>query len=282
VKRRPAKRAAAPRETAVRAVTVRDFLASKKSGDKLVLVTAYDALFGRLVDEAGVDGVLVGDSVGNVVAGLDSTLPVTLDQMIYHAQAARRGVRRAMLIVDMPFLTYQVTPEDALRNCGRVMKETGAQAVKLEGAGDVVARAVRAVTNAGVPVMGHLGFTPQSVHAMGGFRVQGREKDAIARLVEEARRLEDAGAFSIVLELLPADVAAAITAAVSVPTIGIGAGAECDGQVLVITDLLGLNDRFSPKFLKRYAHLADDVREAVGKFRDDVRGGRYPDADHSF
>jgi 3-methyl-2-oxobutanoate hydroxymethyltransferase len=282
VKRRPAKRAAAPRETAVRAVTVRDFLASKKSGDKLVLVTAYDALFGRLVDEAGVDGVLVGDSVGNVVAGLDSTLPVTLDQMIYHAQAARRGVRRAMLIVDMPFLTYQVTPEDALRNCGRVMKETGAQAVKLEGAGDVVARAVRAVTNAGVPVMGHLGVTPQSVHAMGGFRVQGREKDAIARLVEEARRLEDAGAFSIVLELLPADVAAAITAAVSVPTIGIGAGAECDGQVLVITDLLGLNDRFSPKFLKRYAHLADDVREAVGKFRDDVRGGRYPDADHSF
>jgi 3-methyl-2-oxobutanoate hydroxymethyltransferase len=282
VKRRPAKRAAAPRETAVRVVTVRDFLASKKSGDKLVLVTAYDALFGRLVDEAGVDGVLVGDSVGNVVAGLDSTLPVTLDQMIYHAQAARRGVRRAMLIVDMPFLTYQVTPEDALRNCGRVMKETGAQAVKLEGAGDVVARAVRAVTGAGVPVMGHLGFTPQSVHAMGGFRVQGREKDAIARLVEEARRLEDAGAFSIVLELLPADVAAAITAAVSVPTIGIGAGAECDGQVLVITDLLGLNDRFSPKFLKRYAHLADDVREAVGKFRDDVRGGRYPDADHSF
>jgi 3-methyl-2-oxobutanoate hydroxymethyltransferase len=282
VKRRPAKRAAAPRETAVRAVTVRDFLASKKSGDKLVLVTAYDALFGRLVDEAGVDGVLVGDSVGNVVAGLDSTLPVTLDQMIYHAQAARRGVRRAMLIVDMPFLTYQVTPEDALRNCGRVMKETGAQAVKLEGAGDVVARAVRAVTGAGVPVMGHLGFTPQSVHAMGGFRVQGREKDAIARLVEEARRLEDAGAFSIVLELLPADVAAAITAAVSVPTIGIGAGAECDGQVLVITDLLGLNDRFSPKFLKRYAHLADDVREAVGKFRDDVRRGRYPDADHSF
>jgi 3-methyl-2-oxobutanoate hydroxymethyltransferase len=282
VKRRPAKRAVAPRETAVRAVTVRDFLASKKSGDKLVLVTAYDALFGRLVDEAGVDGVLVGDSVGNVVAGLDSTLPVTLDQMIYHAQAARRGVRRAMLIVDMPFLTYQVTPEDALRNCGRVMKETGAQAVKLEGAGDVVARAVRAVTGAGVPVMGHLGFTPQSVHAMGGFRVQGREKGAITRLVEEARRLEDAGAFSIVLELLPADVAAAITAAVSVPTIGIGAGAECDGQVLVITDLLGLNDRFSPKFLKRYAHLADDVREAVGKFRDDVRGGRYPDADHSF
>jgi 3-methyl-2-oxobutanoate hydroxymethyltransferase len=282
VKRRPAKRAAAPRETAVRVVTVRDFLASKKSGDKLVLVTAYDALFGRLVDEAGVDGVLVGDSVGNVVAGLDSTLPVTLDQMIYHAQAARRGVRRAMLIVDMPFLTYQVTPEDALRNCGRVMKETGAQAVKLEGAGDVVARAVRAVTGAGVPVMGHLGFTPQSVHAMGGFRVQGREKDAIARLVEEARRLEDAGAFSIVLELLPADVAAAVTAAVTIPTIGIGAGAKCDGQVLVLPDLLGLNDGFAPKFLKKYANLADDVRGAVSRFGDEVRRGKYPDAGHSF
>ncbi len=182
----------------------------------------------------------------------------------------------------MPFLTYQVTPEDALRNCGRVMQETEAQAVKLEGAGDVVARAVRAVTAAGVPVMGHLGFTPQSVHALGGFRVQGREKDATARLVEEARRLEDAGAFSIVLELLPREVASAITDAVAIPTIGIGAGPACDGQVLVITDLLGLNDRFSPKFLKRYAHLADDVRDAIRAFGSDVRRGRYPDADHSF
>jgi 3-methyl-2-oxobutanoate hydroxymethyltransferase len=220
--------------------------------------------------------------VGNVVAGLDSTLPVTLDQMIYHARAARRGEKRALLIVDMPFLTYQVTAEDALRNCGRVMQETEAQAVKLEGAGDVVARAVRAVTSAGVPVMGHLGFTPQSVHALGGFRVQGREREAVARLVEDAKRLEDAGAFAIVLELLPAAVAAEVTAAVAIPTIGIGAGRGCDGQVLVITDLLGLNDRFSPKFLKRYAHLANDVRGAVGKFRDDVRSGRYPDADHSF
>ena len=182
-----------------------------------MLVTAYDALFGRLVDESGVDGVLVGDSLGNVFAGLSSTIPVTLDQMIYHARAARRGVTRALLIVDMPFLTYQVTPEDALRNCGRVMQETEAQGVKLEGAGDAIIRAVRRSSAAGIPVMGHLGFTPQSVHALGGFRVQGREKDAAARLVAEARRLEDAGAFSIVLELMPADVAAEVTAAVGDP-----------------------------------------------------------------
>ncbi len=280
-KRRPAVRAEESRAPA-RAITVRDYLARKGSREKLVLVTAYDALFARLVDESGVDGVLVGDSVGNVVAGLSSTLPVTLDQMIYHARAARRGVTRALLIVDMPFLTYQVTPEDALRNCGRVMQETDAQAVKLEGGGDAIARAVKLVTGAGVPVMGHLGFTPQSVHALGGFRVQGREKAAATRLVEDARRLEEAGVFSIVLELLPADVAAAVTDAVTVPTIGIGAGARCDGQVLVLPDLLGLNDRFTPTFLKRYAAMADDVRSAVGRFRDEVRTGRYPDAGHSF
>ena len=286
MKKRAAKRSAPARveaaSGAARPITVRDYLARKGSRDKLVLVTAYDVLFARLVDESGVDGVLVGDSLGNVVAGMSSTLPVTLDQMIYHARAARRGVTRALLIVDMPFLTYQVTPEDALRNCGRVMQETDAQAVKLEGGGEAIARAVRMVTGAGVPVMGHLGFTPQSVHALGGFRVQGREKDAAKRLVEDARRLEEAGAFSILLELMPADVAAAVTAAVAVPTIGIGAGARCDGQVLVLPDLLGLNDRFAPKFLKRYAAMADDVRSAVGRFRDEVRTGRYPDAGHSF
>jgi len=282
VKRRGPKKKPAPRATPARKVTVRDFLQSRRSGDKLVLVTAYDAMFARLVDESGVDGVLVGDSVGNVVAGLGSTLPVTLDQMIYHGRAVRRGVSRALLIIDMPFLTYQVTAEDALRNCGRVMQETEAEAVKLEGAGETVVRAVRAVTAAGVPVMGHLGFTPQSVHALGGFRVQGREQAAADRLVEDARRLEDAGAFAIVLELLPAEVAAAVTEAVSVPTIGIGAGAKCDGQVLVLPDLLGLNDRFAPKFLKKYANLADEVRGAVSRFGDDVRRGKYPDAGHSF
>ena len=263
-------------------ITVRDFLQRKEAGEPLTLVTAYDALFGRLVDEAGVDAVLVGDSLGNVVAGLDSTLPVTLDQMIYHGTMTRRGVSRAMLLIDMPFLTYQVSAEQAVMNCGRVMQETGAQGVKLEGASDDVLRAIRAVVNVGIPVMGHLGFTPQSVHALGGFRVQGREPDDAARLLADARRLVDAGVFSIVLELIPAPVAAEITRGIPVPTIGIGAGVDCDGQVLVLPDLLGLNDTFRPKFLKRYASLADDVRDAVRRYRDDVRERRYPDADHSF
>jgi len=266
----------------IKPVTVRDFMARKANGEKLVVVTAYDALFGRLVDESGVDAALVGDSLGNVVAGLDSTIPVTLDQMIYHARMVRRGVERALLIVDMPFLTYQVSVEHALRNSGRVMQETEAHALKLEGATPEVLAAVRAVTGVGIPVMGHLGFTPQSVHALGGFRVQGREKEAAERLVDDARKLEEAGAFSIVLELMPAAVASRVTEAVSVPTIGIGAGAGCDGQVLVLPDLLGLNDRFTPKFLKRYASLADDVRSAIGRFGEDVRNGRYPDDEHSF
>ena len=266
----------------VKPVTVRDFITKKTSGEKLVVVTAYDALFGRLVDESGVDAALVGDSLGNVVAGLGSTLPVTLDQMIYHARMTRRGVERALLIVDMPFLTYQVSTELALLNCGRVMQETEAQALKLEGATPEVLATVRAVTRVGIPVMGHLGFTPQSVHALGGYRVQGREKAAADRLVDDARRLEEAGAFSIVLELMPAALASEVTAAVSIPTIGIGAGAGCDGQVLVLPDLLGLNDRFAPKFLKRYASLADEVRGAVSRYGDDVRNGRYPDDEHSF
>jgi 3-methyl-2-oxobutanoate hydroxymethyltransferase len=263
-------------------VTVRDFREKKEKGEPLVLVTAYDALFGRLVDEAGVDAVLVGDSLGNVVAGLDSTLPVTLDQMIYHGTMVRRGVSRAMLIIDMPFLTYQVSVERAVLNCGRVMQETGAQAVKLEGATDDVLQAIRAVVNLGIPVMGHLGFTPQSVHALGGARVQGRAPDDAARLVADAKRLVDAGVFAMVLELMPASVAKEITRSVPVPTIGIGASVECDGQVLVLPDLLGLNDQFQPKFLKRYASLAGNVRDAVSRYADDVRARRYPDAEHSF
>jgi 3-methyl-2-oxobutanoate hydroxymethyltransferase len=191
-------------------------------------------------------------------------------------------VTRALLIIDMPFLTYQVSTEQALLNCGRAMQQTGAQAVKLEGGSADIARTVRALTAIGIPVMGHLGFTPQSVHALGGFRVQGRDDAGAQRLLEEARRLEDAGAFALVLELVPAAVAATITQALSIPTIGIGAGPACDGQVLVLHDMLGLNDRFTPKFLKRYATLAAEVRDAIGRFRDDVRAGRYPDDEHSF
>ena len=270
------------RPTAPRAVTVRDFLLRKEKGEKIVVVSAYDALFARLCDDAGVDCILVGDSLGNVIAGLDSTLPVTLDMMIHHGAAVRRGASRAMVLIDMPFLTYQVSVEDAMRSCGRVMQQTGAQGVKLEGATPGVVDAVRAVAGLGVPVMGHLGFTPQSVHALGGYRVQGREDDAVQRLTDEALRLQDAGAFSLVLELLPAGVAQAVTEALTIPTIGIGAGPACDGQVLVLPDLLGLNDTFTPKFLKRYASMADEVREAVRRYGEDVRGGAYPDADHSF
>jgi 3-methyl-2-oxobutanoate hydroxymethyltransferase len=262
--------------------TIVDLRNKAARGERLVVVTAYDATFARLVHEAGADVLLVGDSVGNVVAGYGTTLPVTLDQMIYHAAAVRRGAPDAFIVVDMPFLTYQVSEEQALLNCGRVVQETGAQAVKLEGGSPSLARIVRAVVDLGLPVMGHLGFTPQSEHALGGRRVQGRDATVAARLLDDARRLEGAGAFSIVLELLPADLAETITAGVSIPTIGIGAGPHCSGQVLVLHDLLGLNDTFSPKFLKRYASLADDVRGAVRAFGDDVRAGTYPDADHSF
>lgn len=262
--------------------TVRSFATAKARGERLAMVTAYDALFGRLVDEAGVDAVLVGDSLGNVVAGHASTLPVTLEQMIYHGAAVRRGVSRALLVVDMPFLTYEVSTERALLNAGRVMQATGCDAVKLEGGSDELAATVRALVRAGIPVVGHLGFTPQRVHALGGFRVQARDADAAARLGDDARRLEDAGAFAVVLELVPAAVAARVTASLAIPTIGIGAGPHCDGQVLVLHDLLGLTDGFEPKFLRRYASLADTVRGAVSQFAGEVRARAYPTDAHSF
>ncbi len=268
-------------ERAPRAVTVRD-IQNRKGGELIVAVTAYDALFGRLVDEAGVDIVLVGDSVGNVVAGFDSTLPVTLEQMIYHGAAVRRGVARALLAVDMPFLTYQVDEARAIENCGRVMQQTGADAVKIEGGSERIARTVERLVEIGIPVMGHIGFTPQSVNALGGHRVQGRDEDGAAMLAAQAKRLEQSGAFAVVLELVPAAVAGRITAQVSIPTIGIGAGAACDGQVLVLPDLLGLNEAFSPRFLKQYANLAGTVRDAVRAYGEDVRARRYPADEHSF
>jgi 3-methyl-2-oxobutanoate hydroxymethyltransferase len=227
-----------------------------------------------------VDVVLVGDSLGQVVLGLDSTVPVTLDDMIHHARAVRRGVERALLVVDLPFLTY-VTPAEALRNAGRVLQETGASAVKLEGGDDDTAAVVRALVRAGIPVMGHLGFTPQSVHVT-GVRVQGRDEDGPRRLLEEARRLEDAGAFSVVLELVPGAIAAAISEAVSIPTIGIGAGAGCDGQVLVLHDMLGLNPGFTPRFLRRFAEVGTLASEGVGSFVQAVKEGGYPLPEHTF
>jgi 3-methyl-2-oxobutanoate hydroxymethyltransferase len=262
--------------------TVADFAAKRAKGERLVIVTAYDATFARLVDESDVDAILVGDSVGNVVAGYDSTVPVTLDQMIYHAAAVKRGSSRALLIVDMPFLTYQVSIERALLNCGRLFQEGGAQAVKIEGGSSEIAATVEALVRVGMPVMAHLGYTPQSVNALSGARVQARQPSAANDLIDAAKRLEDAGAFAILMELIPAAVAARVTEAVQVPTIGIGAGPECTGQVLVLQDLLGLNDTFSPRFLKRYASMADDVRGAIRAFGADVRAGAYPDAAHSF
>ena len=261
---------------------MRQFAEKKQSGEKLVVMTAYDALFGRLVDESGVDAILVGDSVGTAVMGYPSTLPVTLDHMIYHAAAVRRGVKRALIIIDMPFLSYQASIESAVLNCGRAIQETGVGAVKVEGGNPEMLDTVHALVRTGIPVMAHIGFTPQSVNTIGGPRVQGREADSAQRLITEAKSLEQAGAFALVLELVPAAVSARITKAVGIPTIGIGAGVECDGQVLVLPDVLGLNDTFSPRFLKRYAEMAEDVRTAIGNFAKDVRSGTYPDAEHSF
>jgi len=263
-----------------RAVTVRD-IRDRKGKEPVVVVTAYDVLFGRLVDQAGVDIVLVGDSAGNVVAGFETTLPVTLDHMIYHGAAVCRGVSRALVAVDMPFLTYQIDTELALANAGRLLVETGAQAVKLEGGTERIAATIARLVEIGIPVIGHLGFTPQSVNAI-GIRVQGREAEDEERILAEAKRLDEAGAFAIVLELMPAKLAERITESVSAVTIGIGAGPACDGQVLVLPDMLGLNEGFSPRFLKRYANLAETVRDAVRTYGDDVRQHRYPSADHSF
>ncbi|HET6763448.1 MAG TPA: 3-methyl-2-oxobutanoate hydroxymethyltransferase [Longimicrobiaceae bacterium] len=264
-----------------RRVTVGDLREMKRRGEKIAALTAYDYLFARLVDRAGVDVILVGDSLGQVVLGLDSTVPVTLDDMIHHARAVRRGVERALLVVDMPFLTYQVSVQDALRNAGRVLQETGAQAVKVEGGSPEMAETVRTLVRAGIPVMGHLGFTPQSVHVT-GVRVQGRDEDGPRRLMEESRRLEEAGAFAVVLELVPGAIATEVSAALQIPTIGIGAGADCDGQVLVLQDMLGLNPGFEPKFLRRFAEVGELAAKGVGDYVQAVKASEYPAPEHTF
>lgn len=267
--------------TTPRPVTTRALITRKARGEKIVALTCYDALFARLLDAAGVDVLLVGDSVHQVLGGAASTLGASVEQMIYHGRMVRRGTAHALLVIDMPFLSYQVSVEDAIRNAGRVLKETGAEAVKLEG-GAAMAPTVAALVERGIPVMGHLGLTPQSVHALGGYRVQGRDAATATRLKEDAAALEAAGAFALVLELVPTTVAGEISAALTIPTIGIGAGPACDGQVLVLPDMLGLNEGFEPKFLKHFAHLADDVRAAVRQFGEDVRDGAYPGPEHSF
>ncbi|MCG6989761.1 MAG: 3-methyl-2-oxobutanoate hydroxymethyltransferase [Gemmatimonadetes bacterium] len=262
--------------------SIRRLLEMKREGRPIVVMTAYDFLFARLLEEAEVDLILVGDSLGQVVLGYDSTIPVTLDDMIHHARAVKRGAPETLVVLDMPFMTYQASVEDALRNAGRGLKEAGVEAVKIEGGHERTCEAVRALVAAGIPVMGHIGLTPQSVHALGGYRVQGRDEAAAERIRREAAALEEAGAFSVVLELLPAPLAREISASLTIPTIGIGAGPGCDGQVLVLYDALGLNPGFRPKFLKRFAELHDVALEGVRAYAREVRERSYPDAEHSF
>ena len=262
-------------------VTIHTLRKMKQAGERITMLTAYDASFARLLDQAQIDVLLVGDSLGMVVQGHDTTLPVTMDQMVYHCAAVARGTSRAHLVGDMPFGSYQASADEAVKNAMRLVAEGGMEAVKLEGGADycdVIGRIVRA----GVPVMGHIGLTPQSVHKMGGYVVQGRGEEKAARLLADARALEKAGCYSLILEAIPADLAAQITRSVSIPTIGIGAGIDCDGQVLVVYDLLGMNPDFAPKFVKKYANLADVIGEAATRYRDEVRAGGFPGEEHSF
>jgi 3-methyl-2-oxobutanoate hydroxymethyltransferase len=260
-----------------RPVTVPDFLSARSRGVRLTMLTAYDYTLARLLDSAGVDGLLVGDSLGMVMQGNEHSLGVTLEEVIYHTRLVARGVRRSLLVADLPFMTYQVSPQQALTNAGRLIKEGGAHAVKLEG-GVRSAAAIAAITAADIPVMGHVGMTPQSVRRFGGFRVQRNE----AQLLEDARATEEAGAFALVVECVPAATAKKLTAAVKIPTIGIGAGAGCDGQILVTHDLLGLFEDLRPRFVKHYADLGREVRRAVEAYCREVREGSFPGAEHSF
>lgn len=262
-------------------VTVPKILKMKAEGRKITMVTAYDYTTGKLVDACDVDCVLVGDSLAMVMLGYDTTLPVTMEEMLHHTRAVRRGVQRALVIGDMPFGSFQGGVSEAVANAVRFVKEAGADAVKLEG-GRRVAEHVRRMVESGIPIVGHIGMTPQSVREFGGFRVQGRGDEQAKRILDDAKALEDAGVFSIVLEGVPADLAERITREVSVPTVGIGAGKACDGQVLVIHDLLGLVDDFKPKFVKRYAQLGDATRAAVNAFCQEVRDGIYPDDAHTY
>lgn len=262
-------------------VTTTALVARKKSGAKIAVVTAYDATMATLLDQAGVDILMVGDSLGMVVQGRENTLSVTLDEMIYHCASVSRARPKAHVVCDLPFLSYQVSEEDALRSAGRLLKEGQAESVKLEG-GRAMAPAVRKIVSAGIPVMGHIGLTPQSVHQMGGFRVQGKTSEAAQVLIDDARALEDAGAFSIVVEGVPSEVGEAVTRAVNIPTIGIGAGAGTDGQVLVCYDLLGMYGGLSPKFVKRFAELGEQTKRAVAEYVNEVQSGTFPSVEHTF
>ncbi len=261
-------------------VTTRTIVEMKQAGEKISMLTAYDFTMAKILDQAGIDVLLVGDSASNVMAGHDTTIPMTLDQMIYHTASVVRGVNRALVIADMPFMSYQVTGREALRNAGRLMKEAGAHAVKLEG-GQSITETVKRIVEAGIPVMGHLGLTPQSIYQFGTYKVRAKEQAEADRLLDDAKRLEQAGAFAIVLEKIPAKLAETVTSSVGIPTIGIGAGTGCDGQVLVVHDMLGLNHGFSPRFLRRYADLHEIMTGAVKQYVADVKNLDFPnDQEH--
>lgn len=261
-------------------VTMADIRASKGQR-KLVMITAYDYTAARLIDETGVDFILVGDSLGMVMLGREDTVSVTLDEMIHHCKAVKRGARKAFIVADMPFMTYETGCRDALENAGRLFRESGVRAVKLEGGMSILPQ-VRALVGAGIPVMGHIGLTPQRIAQLGGFKVQGKNAGAAVRILKEAKALEEAGCFAVVLEAVPAPLADAVTKALRIPTIGIGAGAGCDGQVLVLHDMLGLYPDFTPRFVKKYAQLGNAVKQAVREYASEVRDGVFPTDAHSF
>lgn len=262
-------------------ITIRDIQGIKENGKRIAMLTAYDYPTARIIDEAGIPLILVGDSLGQVVLGYDSTIPVTMDEMLHHLKAVTRGAKNSLVVADLPFMTYQTSVEQALTNAGRMMQEGAAGAVKLEG-GCHVAESVHRIVECGIPVMGHLGLTPQSVHQLGGYRVQGKTPRTAAKLIEDAHALEDAGAFAIVLELIPSEVAAAITQRLTIPTIGIGAGPSCDGQVQVLHDILGLTPGNSPRHSKSYATLTQEIKSAVSQYANEVESERFPTNKESF
>ncbi len=264
-----------------RKVTTLRLLEMKESNEKIACLTAYDAITARIFDESGIDLILVGDSLGNVIQGLDTTIPVTLDQVIYHTKAVQNGVKRAMVVSDMPFMTYQISVEDAFYNAGRLMKEAGAEAVKLEG-GDYIADKVRVMTEAGIPVMGHLGLTPQSIHKFGSYRTRGTSEEEANKIFNDAICLEQSGAFCVVLEKIPYQLAKKISSTLRIPTIGIGAGPYCDGQVLVYSDMLGLTTEFNPRFVRRYAHLHEVISEATSRYLEDIKNQEFPNLNESY
>lgn len=262
-----------------RSLNVDDFKRMKDEGIKITALTAYESLFASFLDEAGIDIILVGDSLANVFQGRDTTIPVTLEEMMYHGEIVSRSVSRSFVVVDMPFMSYQISPEDAIRNAGEVMKKTGCKAIKLEG-GITVKDTIRRIVEIGIPVLAHIGLTPQSVHALGGYKVQGR--DDKKRLIDDAQAVEEAGAFAVVMEKIPKSLAGEITGKLSIPTIGIGAGPHCDGQILITPDMLGLFRKYKPKFARRYADLADTTLKNLKKYVDDVKNGTFPSDEESY